>query len=119
MKTLSIPYLSDLNTLKVAEAPEIVDEFGVRFSVEAINWPDKFGYKPLTTVCAAHSQSALFILFQVHGNSIRAVNTKDNQNVHEDSCVEFFVKNPDSEYYYNFEFNCVGVCKAGKHFRTR
>jgi hypothetical protein len=119
MKTVSIPYLPDLNPLSVDQAPEIVDDSGARFSIEAVNWPDKFGYKPLTTVSVARSQTALYILFQVHGNCLRAVNTKDNDNVHEDSCVEFFVKHPNSEYYYNFEFNCVGVCKAGKHFQNR
>jgi hypothetical protein len=119
MKTVSIPYVSELNSIRASEAAEIVDDSGVRFSIESINWPEKFGYKPLTTVSAARSDSALYILFQVHGNCLRAVNTKDNGNVHEDSCVEFFVKNPDSDFYYNFEFNCVGICRAGKHLKTR
>jgi hypothetical protein len=119
MKTLSIPYLPELNTLSVQNAPEIVDDFGIRFSVEAVNWPDKFGYRPLTTVSAAHSKTAIYVLFQVHGNCLRAASTKDNQNVNEDSCVEFFVKQPDSDYYFNFEFNCIGVCKAGKHYKDR
>jgi hypothetical protein len=119
MKSLSIPYLPDLNARGVAEAPETVDEFGVRFSVEAVNWPDKFGYRPLTTVSAARSETAIYVLYQVHGNCLRAASTKDNQNVNEDSCVEFFVKVPESDYYYNFEFNCIGVCKAGKHFKDR
>jgi hypothetical protein len=58
-------------------------------------------------------------MFQVHGNCLRAVHTKDNETVHKDSCVEFFAKDPDSKYYYNFEFNCIGTCKAAKHYETR
>ena len=119
MKSLFIPYLSELNTLSVDKASDYLDENGTRISVETVNWPEKFGYKPLTTVCVGYSNSAIHALFQVHGNCLRAVNTQDNQNVFEDSCVEFFVKKPDSDFYYNFEFNCIGVCKAAKHLKDR
>ncbi|MDP4277132.1 MAG: carbohydrate-binding family 9-like protein [Bacteroidota bacterium] len=119
MKSLSIPYLKELTTLSCAEAFPILDEHGAKIPVETLNWPDKFNYRPLTTVCIAHSNKAIFLLYQVHGNCLRAVNTKDNQPVFEDSCVEFFVKKPDSDYYYNFEFNCIGICKAAKHFKSR
>lgn len=119
MKSLSIPFLEELNILSVDQAPVFLDDNGAKISVEAVNWPDKFGYRPLTTVCVAHSSTAIYVLFQVHGNFLRAAHTKDNQNVNEDSCVEFFVKKPESDYYYNFEFNCVGVCKAAKHLKTR
>lgn len=30
----------------------------------------------------------------------------------EDSCVEFFLKVPGSEEYWNFEFNCIGTVNA-------
>jgi hypothetical protein len=119
MKRLFIPYLSELNTLSVDQASDFLDENGGRISIEAVNWPEQFGYKPLTTVCVAYSRSAIYILFQVHGNCLRAANTKDNQNVNEDSCVEFFVKLPESTSYYNFEFNCIGVCRAAKHLGDR
>jgi len=119
MKSLHIPLLPELNTFSTGGVLTIIDECGARFSVETLNWPQKFPYKPLTTVCMARSDDALFILFQVHGNCLRAVNTVDNQPVNEDSCVEFFVKKADSEYYYNFEFNCIGVCKAAKNLKTR
>jgi len=119
MKSLFIPYLSDLNTITVDKASDFLDENGARISVEAVNWPDKFGYRPLTTVSIAYGKSDIFILFQVHGNCLRAASTKDNENVNEDSCVEFFVKQPDSDNYFNFEFNCIGVCKAAKHIGDR
>jgi hypothetical protein len=119
MKHLSIPFIPELNLLSVGESVNILDEQGTRIPIEILNWPDKFSYRPLTTVCLARSDSALFLLFQVHGNCLRAVNTKDNQPVNEDSCVEFFVKQFDSDYYYNFEFNCIGICKAAKHYKSR
>lgn len=119
MKTLSIPYLPGLSSVGLEQAAEQTDEFGTRFSVETLNWPQLYGYKPLTTVSAAHDKTDLYLLYQVHGNCLRAVNTNDNENVHEDSCVEFFVKLPESDEYVNFEFNCSGVCKAARHLKTR
>lgn len=119
MKSLFIPYLTELNTLGVDQAADFLDENGARVSVEAVNWPEKFGYRPLTTVSVAYGKEAVYVLFQVHGNCLRAASTQDNQNVHEDSCVEFFAKQPDSDYYFNFEFNCIGVCKAARHLKDR
>jgi len=117
MKSLSIPYLPELKTRSLEQVAEYLDESGTRFSVETLNWPKLYGYRPLTTVSAAHDKTDLYLLYQVHGNCLRAVNTQDNQNVHEDSCVEFFVKTPESDDYFNFEFNCSGVCKAAKHYQ--
>jgi hypothetical protein len=119
MKSLFIPYLPELNTMPVDQASDFLDENGTRLSVEAVNWPDKFGYRPLTTVCVGYSNSAIYVLFQVHGNCLRAASTRDNQNVNEDSCVEFFVKQKGSDTYFNFEFNCIGICKAAKHIGDR
>lgn len=119
MKTLSIPFLPELELLSAEGASLLLDDLGTRFSVETLNWPHLFGYKPITFVSAGHNGSDLYFMYQVHGNCLRAVNTRDNQNVHEDSCVEFFVQVPGSDLYYNFEFNCSGVCKAARHFGTR
>lgn len=119
MKTLSIPYLPGLKSLTLEQVAAEIDESGARFSVETLNWPQLYDYRPITTVSAAHSKTDLYLLYQVHGNCLRAVNTKDNENVHEDSCVEFFVKLPESDDYFNFEFNCSGVCKASRHYKTR
>jgi len=119
MKRLSIPFLPELNQFSIEEAYTLLDDRGTRIPVEILNWPTTFGYRPLTTVCIARSNTALFLAYQVHGNCLRAVNTKDNQPVHEDSCVEFFVKHPDSDDYYNFEFNCIGTCKAARHHKGR
>jgi len=119
MKSLSIPFLPELNALSVDQASDFLDENGTRFSIETLNWPERFGYRPLTTVCAACSSSAIYLLFQVHGNCLRATCTEDNQDVYKDSCVEFFVKQQDSDSYFNFEFNCIGICKASKHLKDR
>lgn len=119
MKRLTIPHLPELNNITIEESSVILEESGQRFPIETLNWPEAFNYRPLTTVSIARSDKAIHLLFQVHGNCLRAVHTKDNQPVNEDSCVEFFVKKAENDYYFNFEFNCIGVCKAAKHYKTR
>jgi len=119
MKRVSVPFIALLNEIPLDKAGVALEEKGSGLSVETLNWPEQFHYKPLTTVYLGRDASAIYLYFQVHGNCLRAVHTQDNQPVHEDSCVEFFVQLPDDPYYYNFEFNCIGTCKAAKHFRTR
>ena len=57
----------------------------------------------------AHTTGSLLVRFDVSGDAVRAVCTEPNGPVWEDDCVEFFVKSPQSRYYYNFETNCIGV----------
>jgi len=45
---------------------------------------------------------------------LRAIYSNDQDPVNEDSCVEFFCQAPNSDKYMNFEFNCIGTCKASK-----
>lgn len=119
MKRLTVPYVPELGSLDFDAVHTVLEEQGARIPIEEINWPSQFGYRPLTTVCVGRTDERLYLLFQVHGNCLRAVHTKDNQPVHEDSCVEFFVKGVDSDDYINFEFNCIGTCKAARHHKTR
>ena len=34
--------------------------------------------------------------------------------VYADSCVEFFVREPQADHYYNFEINCIGTALAAR-----
>jgi len=45
---------------------------------------------------------------------LKAVYSTDQSPVHEDSCVEFFCRLPENDFYTNFEFNCIGTCSASK-----
>lgn len=119
MKSCVIPYIKDLDRENWENTINILDENGVSISVDSANWFGKFSYKPLTTVHIGYDKSSIYISFHVNDNYLRACYTKDQSPVNEDSCVEFFMKLPESDYYYNFEFNCIGVCRAAKHFKTR
>ena len=110
---LHIPYYPTFDSMKMEEVVNALEECGARFSVESLNWPDRFPYRPLTIVTAAHSNRYLYIDFLVRCNYLRAVNFTDNSPVSEDSCVEFYVApDPAKDAYWVFELNCVGTINA-------
>ena len=112
---LLIPYNPTLDSLDLEEAGNALEELGVRLSVESLNWPAAFPYRPLTVITAAHSNRFLYLDFLVRCNYLRAVNFTDNTPVSEDSCVEFYVQpRPDEDEYWALEFNCVGTLNALK-----
>lgn len=73
----------------------------------------QFPYKPAVRFAIAHSDEYVFLKYFVSEKAIRAVNSKVNSAVWEDSCVEFFIHFNDEKGYYNFEFNCIGTQLAG------
>ena len=110
---LYIPYNPTLDSMGLEEAGNALEELGTRLSVESLNWPDRFPYRPLTVITAAHSNRFLYLDFLVRCNYLRAVNFTDNTPVSEDSCVEFYVQpRPDKDEYWALEFNCVGTINA-------
>ncbi len=79
--------------------------------IDCVNW-EAYPYAPRVNVRVAHSDTALALMFEVEEEHLRAVTTTSNGPVWEDSCVEFFVKNPEGEGYFNFEINCIGTALA-------
>ena len=81
--------------------------------VACVNWAE-YPYAPKVTFRIAHSDDALVVMFEVEEDHLRAVAMSAEENVWEDSCVEFFVENPAGEGYFNFEVNCIGTMLAAK-----
>ena len=104
-----------MNTITVPCAGSF-EETGAftRFTLEQVPWPDAYPYKPDVSVAIAHSDSSVLLRFEVSEKNARAVTLESNGPVWEDSCVEFFVKAPGSEQYFNFETNCIGTGLAAK-----
>ncbi len=112
----SLPYAPTLEDHTLPEMAGLLEEVGTRLSVEALNWPDEFPYRPLTVVSAAHSGKHIFLDFLVRCNYLRAVNYTPNSPVSEDSCVEFFVApRNNSTGYWSFCFNCIGTVRSKWH----
>ena len=83
-------------------------------AVDTVCWPADFPYKPEVRFAIAHDGRALLIRFDVVEDHVRACAMVNNGPVWEDSCVEFFVREPGSPFYFNFETNCIGVGLAAK-----
>ena len=83
-------------------------------AIECYPW-DENHYRPKTYARVFYTDTHFHIKFVTHENEVRAVNTKTNEPVYQDSCVEFFVNpNPEKDNrYMNFETNCIGTMLLG------
>lgn len=80
--------------------------------IDSLNWKGN-DYKPEVHFSVAYSSNELFLKFRVREGWFKAEMTESNQNVYEDSCVEFFVSPANDGIYYNLEFNGIGTCLMG------
>ena len=111
MRSLRVPFIADFEEVDLDTALELE---GARFQVDQVNWPATYPYAPLCAGRIARTEESLIVDFRVSGLDIRAQNTEDNGKQWEDSCVEFFVENPDGSEYYNFEVNPLGKVLAAR-----
>lgn len=77
--------------------------------------PDHF---PRTQAKLIFDDDAVFVMFRVEDQYVRAVAEHHQDNVFEDSCVEFFFT-PGTDIlrgYFNLEMNCSGIMLF--HFQT-
>ena len=81
--------------------------------IEVINWAE-YPYQPLAKFAIAHSATALLVRFDVEEQHIVGRCTEQHGEVYADSCVEFFVRLPQADHYYNFEINCIGTILAAR-----
>lgn len=109
---MHIPYLPNLQPIAIAEVANVLATIPPCGHIGCVNWRDSFPAHPVTALRLAHTGTMLFVRFEVQGRGLRAMHTHDLEHVNEDSCVEFFVTNADQSRYFNFEFNCIGVCNA-------
>lgn len=108
MQTLIIPKLKQ-KVVSANEIPAALKASGINYtSVENVNWPDSYPYKPKMEFAAAHDGEALLLHYRVEEQSVRAVAREDHEHIWEDSCAEFFIMPTDDGFYYNMECNCTG-----------
>jgi hypothetical protein len=94
------------------EVSDFLDWQKGKLAIDTINWPE-YGYRPDVKLAIAYSDSEIFLRYYVSEDCFKAEMTEPNQNVYEDSCVEFFVSPAGDGIYYNFEFNGIGTCLLG------
>ena len=82
-------------------------------SLEFNNWPESYPYEPNARFKIGYTNDALIVQFDVDEEQLRGQYSEPNQNVWEDSCVEFFVSFDGRKNYYNIEFNLIGTGLIG------
>lgn len=108
MKSLTVKKIKAAN-ISVEELTHVFDVEDIEYNdISEVNWSE-FNYRPSVKFRIAHNGKNIFLNFKVKENSIRALHIENNSPVSTDSCVEFFIIPSDDEYYYNFEFNCIGT----------
>lgn len=115
MNTLLIPKQNISQYETVFDKIKLLNEAGLHLSIDKVNWPNEFPKTLPVSVHIAHDNQKIYLYYQVEGEELRAVNTKDFMSVWEDSCVEFFMQRKGEKIYRNFEFNVHGVLLASKH----
>ena len=109
---MEVPKMVELDGLTMDAVSDVLSSKAPTYGINCVNWKKQFPYHPLTEISVAHSDNYIYVNFFVRCNYLRAVNYRNNTNVCEDSCVEFLLKVPGSEEYWNFEFNCIGTVNA-------
>ena len=108
MTTLNVPQIKNLEKLPLSSLKEALETKGGKGKIDLAPW-EAFPYKPQVTFDLAAGSLYLFINFNVEENDLKAEFSKTNEPVWQDSCVEFFVADPDGKGYRNFEINCIGT----------
>lgn len=76
-------------------------------SIASYPWAAPDSYRPLTTIRAAHSDSALFVRMQCRESDPRTTIHEWNGRVWTDSAMEFFIEPLPGCGYFNFEMNAA------------
>lgn len=114
MNALIIPNINIAHSETVFNKIKLLNKSGLCLKINKINWPVDFPKLLPVTVHIAHNNEMVYLYYQVQGEELRAVNTKDFMPVWEDSCVEFFMQRKGEKVYRNFEFNAHGVLVAAE-----
>lgn len=103
-------------TIRKTEHAPILDEGWDGASWETANtltidhwYPSRVKHRPKTQAKVLYSDQGLYVMFRVEDRYVRAVRTKYQDFVANDSCVEFFVRPQKGKGYFNFEMNCIGT----------
>lgn len=110
MNKLEIPYIKTSDFTTADELVLAVQQLQ-RMPISYIPWPE-FKSDAKANFVIAHNTDAIILWYQIEERYLIA-NELNNGNIHNDSCVEFFIAFDNDKAYYNLEFNCLGATKVG------
>jgi hypothetical protein len=112
-KEISVPFLDvGKEPLLPKEIAKILEQQTSAHKLDQIPWR-QFPYRPRVNFRIAWTCQDILLSSHVVEDDIRTVFHHDNDPVHRDSCVEFFIA-PGDGSYFNFEFNARGVTYAAR-----
>lgn len=82
-------------------------------TIDQCPWESEFPYRPEVLFQMAHSDDYIYLHYKVSEEFVKAQYVCPNDNVWEDSCVEFFLSLDQKKTYYNFEFNVLATGLVG------
>ncbi len=112
MKEIKVKCISNTVDENSIEAVSTALDSFEKHKLDCVPW-EAFPYKPKVSFAIAYSLSNIFIKFFVAEKYFRAKTLLTNGPVHEDSCVEFFIRFDKDAPYYNIEFNSLGTGLIG------
>lgn len=80
--------------------------------ISAYRWMDNT-YRPKVQAALCYNQEAIYIKFWAYETEIRGTHKKHNEQVCEDSCVEFFFRPNSDSNFFNIETNVLGTQLIG------
>ncbi len=81
--------------------------------INSAPWQAEFPFIPCVQFQVAYTDQAILVHYSVQEEYVKGQYIRPNENVWEDSCVEFFISFDNRETYYNVEFNVLGVGLVG------
>ncbi|WP_313368138.1 carbohydrate-binding family 9-like protein [Sphingobacterium mizutaii] len=113
MKELEVKKI-DLTGVELTYASLANSLFGLEWNqIDQAPWQTQFPINPEVKFQVAYDQESIYIHYDVHEEYIKAQYIRPNENIWEDSCVEFFISFDDRKTYYNLEFNVLGAGLIG------
>lgn len=82
-------------------------------AIDQCPWVNEFPYCPESAFQMAHSDDFIYLHYKVSEEFVKGEFIRPNENVWEDSCVEFFLSLDQKNTYYNFEFNVLAAGLIG------
>jgi len=110
IRVVKLEYGEDLPVL--ADVSARLDDLSEKHHIDIVNWATT-NYKPEADFKIAYGSKEIYLKYYVREEYVKAEKTGINQDVYEDSCVEFFVSPSDDGIYYNLEFNSIGALLFG------
>lgn len=112
--------ISETKTYEVTElkTPPVVNAVWDKApwnNITALSVKEYMGEKPLhfpaTQAKVAFDSEAIYVIFKVEDQYVKAIGSKNQDPVCKDSCVEFFFSPEESTQngYFNLEMNCGGT----------